>query len=209
MQWDDTGILLRKQKFGESQHILVFLTPLFGKRAALYRLKSLKHPEPGECFQLTWKGRLQEHLGHWSFLERLGSPLLMHILGHSGKLYALSSALYLTDKMLADQDPHTVLYEALLSFIETLKHNDPKWILSYLFYEITLLREIGFGLDLSRCAVTGSVHSLAFVSPRTGHAVTALAGKDYLDRLLPLPPFLKEWERDTKKRDRNKRSSRA
>jgi len=188
MQWEDTGILLKKYKFGETHHILVFLTKTNGKHAGLYRGK-ISLPEPGELLKITWKGRLQDHLGEWRNLEKQYAPFI-HILGHSGKLYALSSALALTEKTLADRDSHPDLYEYLLTFIKDLQLEDPFWVLSYISYELSLLSEIGFGLDLSKCAVTGENENLAFVSPKTGHAVTRQGGKGYLDRLLPLPPFL-------------------
>ncbi len=191
MQWEDTGILLKKQKFGESNHIFVFLTKTHGKHAGLYRGKT-SLPESGEHIKLIWKARLQDHLGEWSGLERQERSPLVHIIGNAGKLYALSSALSLTEKTLAERDAHPSLYEYLLTFIEGLQTEDASWILTYISYEISLLSEVGFGLDLSRCAVTGTTEDLAFVSPKTGHAVTRQGGEGYLDRLLPLPSFLKD-----------------
>lgn len=192
MHWEDRGILLKKQKFGETSHILVFLTPTMGKHAGLYRKKPSKLPESGSCAYLIWRARLQDHLGEWSSLESMGPSPLLHILNDPGKLYALSSALALTDKSLAERDPHPTLYEKLSFFLEALKKEDTSWILNYLSYELSLLQETGFGLDLSRCAVTGSTENLAFVSPKTGHAVTKKGGEGYLHLLFPLPSFLKD-----------------
>ncbi|HQS84849.1 MAG: DNA repair protein RecO [Alphaproteobacteria bacterium 16-39-46] len=193
MQWEDTGILLKKQKFGETHHIFVFLTKEHGKHAGLYRGKT-SLPESGEHIKLTWKARLHDHLGEWSGIERQPRSPLIHIFGHSGKLYALSSALSLTEKTLADRDAHPALYEYLVTFIKGLQMEDTSWILAYISYEISLLREIGFGMDLSKCAVTGNTENLAFVSPKTGHAVTCQGGAGYLDRLLPLPSFLRDLD---------------
>lgn len=192
MQWTDHGILLKKQKFGETSRILTFFTPQRGKHVGLYRGSASNLLHMGEHFQVLWKSRLSEHLGTWSNIECLTSSPFVHILNSAGKLYALSSALFLTEKFLAERDPHPKLYEDLCFFIETLKKEEDSWILVYIFYEVSLLREIGFGLDFSKCAVTGKQEDLAFVSPRTGHAVTLQGGAGYLDRLLPLPPFLKE-----------------
>ena len=193
MQWEDTGILLKKQKFGEKNHIFVFLTKTHGKHAGLYRGKT-SLPESGEHIKLNWKARLQDHLGEWSGIERQQRSPLMHIFGHTGKLYALSSALSLTEKTLAERDAHPILYEYLVTFIKDLQTEDTSWILAYISYEISLLREIGFGMDLSKCAVTGNTENLAFVSPKTGHAVTRQGGEGYLDRLLPLPSFMRDLD---------------
>lgn len=197
MHWENQGILLTSRKFGESSHVLTFFTRDFGKHAGLIRGKKNKFLDPGRQFDLIWKARLRDHLGEWRKLEALGTSPFIHIMGDSGKLYAVSSALALTTELLAEHDSHPLLYEGLLEFLESLNTENYSWILNYIDYELLLLREIGFGLDLSCCAVTGHTDGLVFVSPKTGHAVTQIGGKGYEDRLLPLSSFLLSPEKVT------------
>ena len=89
---------------------------------------------------------------------------------------------------LPERAPHLELFERFAELVEAL--NEPKWEAHYVRWELDLLANLGFGLDLKECAATGSKDGLIYVSPRTGCAVSAIAGEPYRDRLLYLPPFL-------------------
>jgi DNA repair protein RecO (recombination protein O) len=118
-------------------------------------------------------------------------PLRAHaagLLDRAGALAALSSACALAEAVLPEREPHPSVYEATLALLEALAGE--RFAEAYVRWELALLAELGFGLDLARCAATGANDGLAFVSPRTGRAVSAAAGEPYRDRLLALPAFL-------------------
>jgi DNA repair protein RecO (recombination protein O) len=189
MKWTDSGIILSMRTHGESSRILTLLTPSHGRYAGLIRTsksRSSVNLEAGTFVQATWNARLAEHLGQWSLetIAAMGARLLSFPL----PLTALSSACCLTDQCLAERYPYPQLYEALKHLIEDLAHH-PDWLISYVNYELTLLKELGFGLDLSVCAATGTRNNLAYISPKTGRAVSLEAGEPYKDRLLLLPAY--------------------
>ena len=148
-------------------------------------------PDPpcsqGTVWSLTWKARLPEHLGHFAVepMQLFGSRLLDLPL----QLAALASACALLDDALAEREPQPRLYAGLLKLLEGMLA-DPRWPETYVRFELLALHELGFALDLTACAVTGSEGDLAYVSPRTGRAVSRAGAGDLADRLLPLPSFL-------------------
>jgi DNA repair protein RecO (recombination protein O) len=110
------------------------------------------------------------------------------------KLSGLVTVIGLT-QLLAEREPHPRLYDALRIMLDTLD-NDRMWPAVLVRYELGLLDELGFGLDLARCAVTGSSDDLVYVSPRTGRAVSGEAGAAYRERLLAFPAFLTSAQAD-------------
>ena len=147
--------------------------------------------EPGNLVSARWRARLSEQLGTWTL--ELGKSVAAALLDDPVRLAALASACALADAALPEREPHPGLYDATLTLFDAFATD--VWAEIYVRWEMGLLEEIGFGLDLSRCAATGHQElarndRLAYVSPRTGRAVSLSAAEPYLDKLLPLPGFL-------------------
>jgi DNA repair protein RecO (recombination protein O) len=191
MQWTDDAIILSASKHGETSVIVQALTQKHGRHAGLVRggvgRGSRGVLQPGNEVQGTWKARLPDHLG--SFSIELKRARAAHLLNDAGRLAALSSACAVAEAALPEREAHETAYDGFLVLLEALESSD-HWAEVYISWELGLLRELGFGLDLSACAQTGETEGLAFVSPRTGRAVTAAAGEPYKQRLLALPGFL-------------------
>lgn len=190
MDWTDEGIVLGLRRHGESSAILTVFSRHHGRHGGLVRAATSKRLrgalQPGNLLQLTWRGRLEEHLGHFEveLLESHAAALMMD----AGKLAALTSACALVDFSLPEREPHPNLFETLRSLAIALDHD--AWAETYVKWEISLLAELGFGLDFSACAATGQTDDLVYVSPKSARAVCRDAGLPYKDKLLPLPGFL-------------------
>jgi DNA repair protein RecO (recombination protein O) len=189
MKWTDSGIILSTRPYGESSRIVSILTPHYGRHSGLIRIpktRSRLSVEAGTFVEATWNARLPEHLGQWSLetLSAMSARLLSMPLG----LTALSSACSLTDQCLAERHPYPHLYHLLKELVEDLVES-PHNLVSYVNYELSLLKELGFGLDLSVCAATGQTHDLIYISPKTGRSVCQEAGEPYKSQLLPLPQY--------------------
>jgi DNA repair protein RecO (recombination protein O) len=191
MEWHDEGIVLSARPHGETDAILSALTFEHGRHLGLVKggIGRRARPllQPGNRLQLAWKARLAEHLGLYALepLQLLGSRLIDDPL----RLAALASATALLELSLAEREPHPRLYAGLLKLLEAMLA-DPRWLETYVRFELLVLQDLGFALDLESCAVTGATLDLAFVSPRTGRAVSRAAAGELAPRLLPLPPFL-------------------
>ena len=190
MQWTDDAIVLAARRHGETSAIVALLTQRNGKHAGLARgafgARARGTWEIGNIVHASWRGRLPEHLGTLTAeVERTPSAAL---LDDRRALLALASACALVDATLAEREPHERLYDSLVTLLDRL--GAPGWPAAYVRFEVGLLAELGFGLDLTACAATGTKADLAFVSPRSGRAVSAEAGAPYGDRLHALPRFL-------------------
>ncbi|MGI6245495.1 MAG: DNA repair protein RecO [Pseudochelatococcus sp.] len=192
MQWQDEGIVLGIRRHGETSVILDLLTRARGRHAGLVRggRSPRLQPvlQPGNSVAAAWQGRIENQLGHYRVegtvsraARFLDSPLSLNGLG-------LLAALL---RLLPEHDPHPALYDAALVVLD---HLDDPHVAPVLLvrFELALLAEFGFGLDLAQCAVTGATQELVYVSPRSGRAVSLRAGASYHDRLLPLPAFLRD-----------------
>lgn len=190
MEWSDQGIVLSARAHGESSAVATLLTRERGRHAGLvHGGRSGRHRgalEPGTLVAARWRGRLAEHLGtlavepvHGYAAALLDEPL---------RLAALAAACAVAEAALPERHPYPALFDGTLALFGLL--DTPAWAEAYVRWEVGLLGELGFGLDLERCAVTGTNDYLAWVSPRSGRAVSAAAGEPYRDRLLPLPAFL-------------------
>lgn len=190
MQWADEGIVLGARKHGETSVILELLTREHGRHLGLVqggRSKKLQAVvQPGNSVQAVWRARLDEHLG--TFQIEGGDLRAARLMNSPLALYGLSTLSSLL-RLLPERDPHPGLYEIADVLVE---HLDDPHIGPALFvhFEVAILAELGFGLDLSSCAATGTREDLVYVSPRTGRAVSARAGEPYRDKLLALPSFL-------------------
>jgi len=190
MDWTDEAIIVSSRKHGESSAIVTLLTRVHGRHAGLVRGGAGRGGrglyQPGNTVTAHWRARLAEHLGSFTC-----EPLRSHaagLLDRAGALSALSSACALAETVLPEREPHPAVYEATLALLEALAGE--RYAEQYVRWELALLAELGFGLDLARCAATGANDGLVFVSPRTGRAVSAAAGEPYRDKLLALPAFL-------------------
>lgn len=187
MDWRDDGIVLTVRPHGETALITGLLTRDHGRHLGLVhgqrRRASLP---PGTLVSAQWRGRLADHLGTYA-LEVDRTPAAA-IMDEPLRLLALVSACAVLDAALAERQPLPEVFDGTLALLETLP--TLHWDAAYVQWEIGLLAALGFGLDVSRCAVTGANNGLAFISPRTGRAVSLSAAAPLRDRLLPLPGFL-------------------
>lgn len=188
MQWTENGIILNARVYGERSYLLTVFTKEQGRCAGLYRssAKTKALIQPGNLVQAKWSARLPQHLGLWQ-LELIDSPSC-RLLSDRLKLCALGAALSLADQLMAERHLYAELYTSLSLLIHELVHTS-HWYHVYVDYELKLLNNLGFGLELSKCAVTGRSDNLLYISPKTGRAVCAEAGQPYADRLFKIPDF--------------------
>ena len=190
MDWRDTGFVLATRRHGENALIVELLTGEHGRHAGLVRggqsPRRRALVQPGNLVAATWRGRLPEHLG--TFDCELVAPHAARLLDDADRLAALTAALALLLAALPEREPHPDLYQSFADLLLAL--DSAAWPRAYVIWECHLLAALGFGLDLHSCAVTGASENLAYVSPRSGRAVSRDAGRPYHDKLLPLPQFL-------------------
>lgn len=195
MEWTDQGIVLSSRPHGETAAVVTLLAREHGRHAGLVMggrsSRQRGNTEPGSVVAVRWRGRLAEHLGTYTLESVRGYAA--GLLDDPPRLAALTSACALVEAALPERQPHPALYDGLCALLEVLD-GAPAWAEAYVRWEVGLLAELGFGLDLERCAVRGDITDtneyLAYVSPRTGRAVSVSAGEPFRDRLLPLPGFL-------------------
>lgn len=190
MQWTDDGLILGVRRLGETSVVLELFTRAHGRHSGLVRggrSQRLRPTlQPGNTVRATWRARLDDHLGAF-VVEPLDS--------RAGRLmesaHALHGVAHLAGllRLMSERDPHEALYEAAEVVAEHLDDAGTAPALLVRF-EVAVLAELGFGLDLSVCAATGRSDDLAYVSPKSGRAVSREAGEPYADRLFVLPPFL-------------------
>jgi DNA repair protein RecO (recombination protein O) len=191
MEWTDEGIVLGVKRHGETSVILELMTHAHGRHLGLVRGGSGKRLrgilQPGNEVHARWRARLDEHLGHYT-VE--GSNLRAG--GFLGSAHAVHGVTHLAAlcRLLAEREPHALIYEALQAILDHL--GDPRLAAPMIArFELDFLAELGFGLDLTTCAATGAKDDLAYVSPRSGRAVSRAAGEGYRDKLMRLPAFLR------------------
>lgn len=190
MQWSDEGVILSVKPHGETAAVAEIFTRAHGRHLGLVhggRSRKLRPVlQTGNHVDAVWKARLAEHLGHVSVELRKGYAA--QAMEDPLALAGLTSLCALA-RLLPERDPHPGLFEVALFVLGYL--DDPEvWPALMVRWELALLDELGFGLDLSTCAATGSKDELVYVSPKSGRAVSASAGEAYKDRLLRLPAFL-------------------
>lgn len=191
MEWTDDAYILGLRRHGESSVILEAMTRDHGRHLGLVRGGRSKTMQPvlqpGNSVRLVWRARLDEHLGNFAveglalhaarFMER---RLALHAIGHVAAL----------TRLLPERDPHPGIHDAIGLVIDVI---DDASVMPALLarFELAILTELGFGLDLTVCAASGVNEDLIYVSPKSGRAVSRLAGEPWKDRLLPLPAFLR------------------
>ncbi|MFQ5958139.1 MAG: DNA repair protein RecO [Alphaproteobacteria bacterium] len=191
MDWSDDGIVLAARRHGESSAVVQLFTRGHGRHAGLVRggagSRARGVYQSGNLVAARWRARLAEHLG--VFTCELTRSTAAAFLDDALRLAGLASACAVAEAALPERHPYPALYDATLALIDALAA-EPEWAAVYVRWELGLLDELGFGLDLGACAATGSNDDLAYVSPKSGRAVSRAAGEPYRERLLPLPGFL-------------------
>ena len=193
MEWNDDAIILGMRQFGENGAILEALTREHGRHLGLVRGASSKRIkgalEPGNAIKAHWRARLDQQLG--SFTIELSAVRAAHFFDDALKLAGLSAACAVSAATLPERESHTRVFEALDALLNVIAATpSPGWVENYVRFEIVLLEDLGFGLDLASCAATGVLSNLTHVSPKTGRAVSEVAAAPYRARLLTLPAFL-------------------
>ncbi len=191
MQWTDEGIVLGVKRHGETSVILELMTHEHGRHLGLVRggagrrLRAVL--QPGNSLSATWRARLDEHLGHFAV-----EGLNLRAAGFLAAAHAVHGVTHLAAlcRLLAEREPHRSIFSTLGSILDGF--DDPQIAAALIAgFELAFLAELGFGLDLASCAVTGATQDLIYVSPRSGRAVSREAGEAYRDKLLRLPAFLR------------------
>jgi DNA repair protein RecO (recombination protein O) len=194
MEWTDEGIVLGVRRHGESSAIVELLTRAHGRHLGLVRGGASKRMrpmlQPGNSVTAVWRARLDEHLGYYQ-LEgtRLRAATL---LASSHAVYGITHLASLA-RLLPERDPHEAIYDMLERMLDDFDEV-PGAAAHLIRFELAMLAELGFGLDLENCAATGETTELIYVSPKSGGAVSRAAGEPFRDRLLRLPAFLREGE---------------
>lgn len=194
MEWTDEGIVIGVRAHGEASAIVDVMTLDHGRHLGLVRGGASTRMRPilqaGNTIRVVWRARLDEHLGRYAAEAMQLRSASFLPLPHA--LYALNHLCALM-RLLPERDPHPALYHSLEGVLEALAH-PVSAARSVARFELQLLAELGFGLDLERCAATGSRDDLIYVSPKSGRAVSREAGAPWQDRLLGLPAFLANSE---------------
>src|ERR1700750_3439508 len=194
MEWVDEGVILGTRRHGESNAIVELLTRSHGRHLGLVRggAGSRMRPvlQPGNGVRAVWRARLDEHLGTY-VIE--GTQL------RAGSLLASSHAVYGVThlaalvRLLRERDPHQDIFEMLEHTLDDFEDAGEAAV-HLVRFELAMLTELGFGLDLENCAATGETEELTYVSPKSGGAVSRTAGEPWRDRLLRLPDFMRHGE---------------
>jgi len=197
MEWTDEGIVLGVRRHGESSVIVELLTRSHGRHLGLVRGGAGKRMrpvlQPGNGVTAVWRARLDEHLGYYMIegtrlraASLLASPHAVYGVTH---LAAVA-------RLLPERDPHEDIYEMLDRTLDDFEDAGEAAV-HLIRFELAMLAELGFGLDLKACAATGATAELIYVSPKSGSAVSRTAGAPFSDRLLRLPAFLRPGEGET------------
>ena len=183
--WQDEGIILSNKPYAELHSVTTILTKSHGRHAGLVnagqssKLRSML--QPGSLVYAQWRARLDEHLGTFKlepsknyFALMMDAPL---------RLSALSSMCSLLESSLPEREPQPTLWQATIALLQilSLSEMDNEWLNIFLKWELGLLQELGFALKLATCGVTGSTQELAYVSPKSGRAISKPAAGIYVD----------------------------
>jgi DNA repair protein RecO (recombination protein O) len=192
MEWTEEAIVLGARPFGEGKVVAEVFARTHGRYGGVVHggRKAAPSLQAGNVIHATWKARTGDQLGFFSPID-LVEAHAARLMDDRAALAGLSSAIALIRASLVERQAHPNLYDAVVLLIESLSAHT-FWPAIYARFELGLLAELGYGLDLEKCAVTGETEDLAFVSPRTGRAATRAAGEAFADKLLRLPPFVSD-----------------
>lgn len=196
MEWRDEGIILGVRRHGETSTIVELFTAERGRHLGLVRGGRSRRMQvmlqPGNTVDATWRARLDEHLGY--FTVEVREARAAALMESRSALYGFATLAALL-RLLPERDPHPDMYVRVRDVLACLGEptGGPAALVRF---ELALLADLGFGLDLAECAATGSLQDLVYVSPKSGRAVSRQAGAGLSDRLLALPAFLTLPEAD-------------
>ncbi|WP_439548627.1 DNA repair protein RecO [Falsiroseomonas sp.] len=192
MEWDAPAVILDVRPHGEGGAIVSVMTEQHGRHAGLAKGGTSRAQsalwQPGNLVEARWVGRLADQLGSMS--AEMVHPAAALAMEDPLALAALRAACATAEGALPEREAHPHIFHGLVAFVATLARDTALALPDLVRWEADLLAELGYGLDLARCAITGSTEDLAFVSPRSGRAVSEPAAGEWRDRLLPLPRFL-------------------
>jgi DNA repair protein RecO (recombination protein O) len=202
MEWADEGVVLSVRPHGESAAVLELFTRLHGRHLGLVHGGRSRRLRPvlqiGNHLDAGWKARLADNLGHFTVELRKGFAALL--MEDAAALAAMTSMAALM-RLLPERDPHPNLFE-ITQFVLGFLDDRAVWPALVVRWELALLDELGFGLDLTSCAVTGQSTDLVYVSPKSGRAVSSEPAEPYKNRLLALPFFLRgRWSGPVSEQD--------
>ncbi|WP_342077903.1 DNA repair protein RecO [Yoonia sp. SS1-5] len=189
--WTDEGAILTTRPFGETSVIVEVFTRSRGRHAGVVKggtsRKLAPVLQPGAQVSVTWKARLDSHLGAFSIepIRSRASAAMSDRLSLAG----LNAVCAILAQVLPEREEQAQLYQQTVAILDLLGQTDI-WPLAYLRWEQLLLEEMGFGMDLTACAVHGVNEDLIYVSPKSGRAVSREGAGEWADRMLPLPPVL-------------------
>ncbi|WP_203074177.1 DNA repair protein RecO [Falsiroseomonas ponticola] len=192
MEWDAPAVVLDVRPHGEGGAIVSVMTEAHGRHAGLAKGGTSRGQaalwQAGNLVEARWVGRLADQLGAMS--AEMVHPAAALAMEDPLALAALRAACAVAEGALPEREAHPRIFHGLVAFVATLARDTALALPDLVRWEADLLAELGYGLDLARCAVTGGTEDLAFVSPRSGRAVSEPAAGEWRDRLLPLPRFL-------------------
>jgi DNA repair protein RecO (recombination protein O) len=190
MEWTDDGIVLGTRRHGEANAIVEVMTRGHGRHLGLVRggAGSRLRPllQPGNTVRVVWRARLDEHLGHYAV-----EPLHLHGASQLAAAHVVYGVTHLGAlcRLLPERDPHSDVHDQLVAILDQLDDRHTA-AMQMVRFELQILAELGFGLDLASCAATGVEDDLGYVSPKSGRAVSRIAAAPWQDRLFRLPAFL-------------------
>jgi DNA repair protein RecO (recombination protein O) len=194
MEWQAPAVVLGARPLGEGGAVVSLLTEAHGRHAGLAKGGASRAQAPvwqtGNLVEVRWVARLAEQLG--SLTGELVHPTAALAMEDPLALALVAAACAVSEGALPEREAHPESFRGLVSILARLPDGAARLLADYVRWEAGLLAELGYGLDLARCAATGAETGLAWVSPRTGRAVSAEAGEPWRDRLLPLPRFLRD-----------------
>jgi DNA repair protein RecO (recombination protein O) len=192
MEWQAPAVVLEARPHGESGALVTLLTEAHGRHAGLAKggTSRVQAPIwlPGNLVEARWIARLADQLG--VFTGELVHPAAALAMEDPLSLAVLRAATATAEAALPEREPHPRVFHGLVTMIARLAESAAASLPELVRWEADLLAELGYGLDLTACAVTGAREDLAFVSPRSGRAVSNAAAGEWRDRLLPLPAFM-------------------
>lgn len=192
MEWRGQGILLSTRRHGETSAIIEVFTPEKGRHLGVVRggtsRKIAPILQPGAQLDVAWRARLEDHIGAFT-VEPVRSRAAL-VMSDRLALAGLNAVTSLLSFCLPEREPHEALYRRSEALLDLLGQNEI-WPLAYLQWELGLLEDMGYALDLSACAVTGQTEDLVYVSPKSGRSVSAQGAGEWADKLLPLPGVLR------------------
>jgi DNA repair protein RecO (recombination protein O) len=191
MEWTDDGIILGLRRHGEGHAVVELITAEHGRHLGLVygggSRKKTPSLQPGNSVRAVWRARLDEQLGNYTLeITQSRADRMMMAARASFGLQTMAALL----RLLPERDPHGDLFVMSEFILDRI--DEPEAVSLIARFELQLLAELGFGLDLSSCAATGVTKDLVFVSPKSGRAVSREAGEEWRERLLPLPSFLRD-----------------